>query len=367
MTGPGLPDLVAQAFEAACDADGMAEFLAGTANFFDAQQGSILISLPHDSSECMPITYGISPERIKEWCSSRADSASVFGQLIRLRPGDALLENGTPHNGPNNRENRAMHLLGGVVTADEYNRCAIVLWREADRPPFSEPESETLRTLISYFRRAIEVNTRSGNIFTEHQNALAVLDQEPRAVIILGRNGQSTYQNLEATRVLGKHDGLSVDASGITIDDEDARAKVAVFLDRLRAADSDQFKAHRLITVIPRNSGGAPYKLVMYALPSQNSQTVPNLGQGIAVLQIYDPETLIELNTSLLHNFYNLTRAEAALAQSMFMGNSLPEASNQLGVSINTTRTQLRSIFRKVGVHSQAALLQEFAKSVIQG
>ena len=91
-----------------------------------------------------------------------------------------------------------------------------------------------------------------------------------------------------------------------------------------------------------------------------------HVGQGLAVLLINDPETLVDLNASLLHNFYNLTRAEAALAQSMFLGNTLPEASNLLGVSINTTRTQLRSIFKKVGVHSQAALLQEFAKTVIQ-
>ncbi len=363
MTGPGLPDLVAQVFEAACDADGMGDFLAGTAGFFDAQQGAILISLHHDSSACLPITHNISPERIKQWCSTRADPASIFSKLIQLRPGDALLDNSSERNGMS----RSMHLLGGVVSSDEYNRCVMALWRETDRPPFSEPESETLRSLIGYFRRAIDVNTRSINLFTEHQNALSVLDQEPRAVIILGRNGQPTYQNLEASRVLTKNDGLAVDKSGITIDDDDARTKVSAFLDQVRAVDSSQFKAHRLITIIPRNSGGEPYKLIMYALPPQNSRALPNFRQGLAVLQIYDPETLIELNTSLLHNFYNLTRAEAALAQSMFMGNSLPEASNQLGVSINTTRTQLRSIFRKVGVNSQAALLQEFAKSVIQG
>ena len=363
MTGTGLPDLVAKAFEAAGHAKGMTEFLGSVVNFFGAQQGAILTCPIHSPSDIQPVTVGIAAERIQAWYSARNEPGCILAKLSHLSPGDALLDNDSRHD----LHNRPMHLLGGVVSADERNHSCIVLWRETSHPPFSEPENETLRTLISYFRRAIDVNTQFVNIFTEHQNAVSVLDQAPRAVIILDRNGQPTYKNYEATKVLNKHDGLTINESGIVIDDENAREKVSAFLNQINVAEPDQFNAHRLITVIPRRSGGAPYQLIMYALPFQRSQAIFNTGQGLAVLLIYDPETLVDLNLNLLHNFYNLTRAEAALAQSMFMGNSLPEASNQLGVSINPTRTQLRSIFKKVGVHSQAALLQEFAKSVIQG
>jgi DNA-binding CsgD family transcriptional regulator len=362
MTGAGLSDLVAKAFEVAGDTDGMTEFLAGTAGFFCAQQGAIMIAPRHNLSACLPITFGISPDLIHAWCSTRNDPDSIFSKLTRLRPGDAVLENGSDHD----PHHPSMHLLGGVASADERNRCALVLWREASRSPFSEPEGETLRALLGYLRRAIDVNSRFINIFAEHHNAVSVLDQAPRAVIILGQNGQPTYQNLEAIRVLNKNDGVTATETGITIDDDDTQTKIMTFLEQIRTPQTDQFNTHRLITIIPRKSGGAPYKLIMYALPLQKSQAILNEGQGLAALLINDPDTLVDLNTSLLHNFYNLTRAETALAQSMFLGNSLPEASNLLGVSVNTTRTQLRSIFKKVGVHSQAALLQEFAKTVIQ-
>ena len=78
---------------------------------------------------------------------------------------------------------------------------------------------------------------------------------------------------------------------------------------------------------------------------------------------VYDPEMMNELSESVLHHFYQLTHAEAALAQAVYDGLTLPEASKQLGISVNTTRTQLRSIFKKVGVHSQAALLRELTKN----
>ena len=363
MTGAGLPDLVAKAFEAACDADGMAEFLAGTAGFFGAQQGAIVIARRRNPDNFLPIVFGMDLDKFRERYASRDESDSTFGKLARLRPGDALLEDGDDHD----PGRRTMHLLGGLVTLDDNNRCSMALWRDSGNAPFSEPEGETLRALIGYFRRAIDVNTRFVNIFTEHKNTVSVLDQAPRAIIILGQNGQPTYQNLEASRILSKNDGVFENESGITIDDSAADEKVSVFLEQIRSTETGQFSTHRLTTIIPRKSGAAPYKLLMYALPFERSQAMLNIDQGLAVLLIYDPETLLDLNTSLLHDFYNLTKAEAALAQSLFMGNSLPEASNRLGISINTTRTQLRSIFKKVGVHSQAVLLQEFAKSVIQG
>jgi len=360
MTGAGLPELVAKAFEAACDADSMAEFLAGVAGFFGAQQGIIVIRPLNNRSAILPITFGLPPERIQEWFAAHDEPGNVFGKFAKLRPGDTVLENGTHHN----PDHRLMHLLGGVVTVDERNHCFMALWREADQSPFSEPEEEALRALIGYFPRAIDVNMRFINIFNEHQNTKLVLDQAPRGIIILGQNGQPTYQNLEAIRILDKKDGLAANDSRITIDDDNASKKISVFLEQIHTTTPSQFSAHRLSTVVQRKSGGAPYKLIMHALPFKPSQAMLNTSQGLAVLLIYDPDTLIDLNAGLLHNFYNLTQAEASLAKSLFVGNSLPEASDRLGISINTTRTQLRSIFKKVGVHSQAALMQEFAKCV---
>ncbi len=103
----------------------------------------------------------------------------------------------------------------------------------------------------------------------------------------------------------------------------------------------------------------------MYKLPFDRQKATLDPDQSLAVALVYDPSTMTELNMSLLSNFYSLTHAESLLAQRLYDGRTLPEASESLGISVNTARTQLRNIFKKVGVHSQAALLQEFAKSFI--
>jgi DNA-binding CsgD family transcriptional regulator len=107
-----------------------------------------------------------------------------------------------------------------------------------------------------------------------------------------------------------------------------------------------------------------PYQMVVYAMPSTPARAALNKDEALAVAIMYDPAGVATLRVDVLHVYYDLTHAEGRLASELYSGKSLPDASKVLGISINTARTQLRSIFRKVGVNSQAALLQQFAQSM---
>lgn len=55
---------------------------------------------------------------------------------------------------------------------------------------------------------------------------------------------------------------------------------------------------------------------------------------------------------------YGISTSQAALASEIIAGRDLREASENLGISINTARTQLQRMFDKTGVRSQAALVR---------
>ena len=55
---------------------------------------------------------------------------------------------------------------------------------------------------------------------------------------------------------------------------------------------------------------------------------------------------------------YGTTPAEARLIQQILTGQSLAEIAPKLGVSLNTVKTQLQSVFAKVGVNRQSQLVQ---------
>jgi pimeloyl-ACP methyl ester carboxylesterase/DNA-binding CsgD family transcriptional regulator len=55
---------------------------------------------------------------------------------------------------------------------------------------------------------------------------------------------------------------------------------------------------------------------------------------------------------------YGTTPAEARLIRQLLTGQSLSEIASNLGVSLNTVKTQLQSVFAKVGVNRQSQLIQ---------
>jgi DNA-binding CsgD family transcriptional regulator len=104
--------------------------------------------------------------------------------------------------------------------------------------------------------------------------------------------------------------------------------------------------------------------MMAYALPFKKSQADLNEDEAMAAMIIYDPTTAGDMRTDGLKTFYSLSVAEARLAESLCAGQPLPDAATSLGISVNTARSQLRGIFKKVGVTSQSALLREFAKAL---
>lgn len=368
MSIPAMSDLVAHAYEAACDTAGMSGFVAEAATYFGAQQSALTI-WPNAHPEVFhPITHGISGDEIRELFAERHRPGSLYARIGDAPPGEILATHDIAGDAPNGESGgwaRDVNVLAGVVTADRLTRSHLLLFRHREHGEYSPSECDALRLLMGYLRRAIELNRHLVKIFVERKTAMSILDKAPRSIVILGQNGQVTYQNRAAQKLLANGDGLCLRDGALAITDPDAFAGMESFLETARTAPDGDPDAQRLMILVPRSTGGAPFRLVMYRLPCNPRQAAFDDSRALAVALAYDPSSMTHLNDSLLKGFYHLTHAEIALVQALYDGRTLPEASGDLGISVNTARTQLSSIFKKIGVHSQAALLQELAKSFI--
>jgi len=372
MSGTGLPDLVALAYEAACDAEGLKGFIASAADYFNVQEAAIGIWPNDDSDAFIPITAGISNEELRDLFEQRHQRDTLFGRLCSLPSGETFVtESGIGITGeradidglPHHNKAVTRKVLAGVVVADEKNRCTMALFRNQEHAEFSALENQALQTLLGYFRRAITLNKRFVNIFAEHRSLLAVLESAPRGIFILGQKNQVTYQNIAARQMVAQADGLTLRDDALHIRDEKAKKTVTEFLDNAR--DNDRpIKLSRLSTSIVRPSNGAPFQAMIYTLPFKKAQAALNKDEALATVVVYDPTSGPDLKVEVLENIYQLSSAEARLAQTLYSGRRLPEAADALGISVNTARTQLRGVFKKVGVKSQAALMQEFAQGI---
>lgn len=76
-----------------------------------------------------------------------------------------------------------------------------------------------------------------------------------------------------------------------------------------------------------------------------------------AVLVVIGGTAKSDMPESLLQQLFNLTAAEARLAQQLAKGQSLEDIVQTSGRSIHTLRTQTKSILAKTGINSQKALV----------
>lgn len=250
------------------------------------------------------------------------------------------------------------HALAGVVIADEAHRCGLALFRSEGQGEFSRSDSDSLQLLMGYFERAVVLNRRFIDIFTQQKTLASVLNSAPRGIVTFGQNGQVTYVNNEARRIFSLTDGVSLANKMVNFRDGKLRDQFSDFIEQARQMGDVSEKQERMSAVIPRDSVSVPFQMMAYTLPFNKGQAALFEDEALAVLIIQDATTNLELRSELLQTFYNLTAAEARLAVALYKGKTLPEAADGLHVSVNTARSQLRGIFKKVGVNSQSTLLQ---------
>jgi DNA-binding CsgD family transcriptional regulator len=107
----------------------------------------------------------------------------------------------------------------------------------------------------------------------------------------------------------------------------------------------------------PRPSGAPAYVITLApAIGDAKSDIAPS-AQVIA--WIVDPSCAIrEPTPAWLTTYYQLTSAEARTAMLAVRSLSKPEIATALGVSENTVKTHLKTVYDKLGVRSQAGLVR---------
>ena len=100
------------------------------------------------------------------------------------------------------------------------------------------------------------------------------------------------------------------------------------------------------------------------ALPAPVRRALgPDLGSDLAAhVLLFPGEATQRLALDVVQKGLGLTPAEARLAIRLKDGLSISEAAEALGISVNTARNQLRSIFQKIGVNRQSELVRSLTQ-----
>ena len=227
--------------------------------------------------------------------------------------------------------------------------------------PFSERSKERMRLLIPHLSRALGVMFRLRDAELKIAASRGALDRLATGVLLIGERRQVVFANRAARSILAERDGLALLprgsyerlVAGVHAKTVEIEAALGVAL----AAESVEVPHFSSGIAVERSGGGGAIVLNISALSEVNAFGVgPEHARAIVFLT--DTSQPPQINTSLLKQVYPLSDAEVRVVQQVCAGGTLNEVAARLGVSDETVRTQLQSVFRKTGAGRQAELVK---------
>jgi DNA-binding CsgD family transcriptional regulator len=214
--------------------------------------------------------------------------------------------------------------------------------------PFGNPDKRVLAALSQRLTEVATLSTAVGRIaLSSASNALNAVRQ---AAIAIDRFGIVLDANKAAQVLFDDH--IHIKNRRLFMDDRRARSCLEQLLGRLRITpDTAAFPCEPI--VIRRDRKGP---VVVRVLPIHGAARTPFLGaRAMLTIAVIEPKS--GPGAALLSKAFGLTPAEAKLASIVSEGTSPERAAEQLGISRETARSQLKAVFAKTATHRQSELV----------
>jgi DNA-binding NarL/FixJ family response regulator len=184
--------------------------------------------------------------------------------------------------------------------------------------------------------------------------ALQALERLNYGVLLLGPDGELRHANRRAEDISRRTRAYAAAASG-----------------RLQAsAAATSSKLHKAVQAAAQGSSardmaGTPLRLRGATGADVHAFVVPVPPDTqhfdkvvVAMMFVADPESTLPNFPEKLRQIYHLSPTEAQLAEALVNGRSLKQFAVERGTSLNTVRTQLRSLAAKVGAKRQVDVVR---------
>jgi len=274
-------------------------------------------------------------------CGHSSQSIDLY-QLLRGNPREANLRDYFAELG-------IRHMMLATCYRDEDWRYLFFATRAPGQEPFSKDESATLAHVVPHFRTAFRARTRFLTANAMNRCLSMGLDQLGVGVAIVDRDGEVIEMSMVAERILARKDGLL----------HNRRLRAAWAGDDRRLQDmiqklggADGHNRPRAISLW-RPSGRPRLEILIDSLRAGGRPS----GAG-AVVYMRDRDAASSLAPHALQGLFGLTEAEAHVCVRLAEGLTPHMICETTGISYNTVRAHLRSVFAKCEVESQAELMR---------
>lgn len=242
--------------------------------------------------------------------------------------------------------------FAGVKIAIGEDLWCLSIQRSTKQGPFSPDELRGLSAISGGLSSAAATARARG--FARAQAALDAFDTTGAAVVLLDRRGEVSWFSRSAGSLFGSD--IHIAGRHLVCSDTNAMNGLSHAIHKL-VWERDCAAASAPI-VIPRQQGRP---IVAYASRSARI-SASAFAPCQVVIVLVDLEMKINVRPEELRVIFGLTPAESRLAVRLARGESIDDAAKRIGISYDTSRNVLKSIFQKTETHRQGELVALLAR-----
>ena len=351
------PDqLVEHIYDASVIRDGWPRVVAGIASFCCASSALVLVNDGETGQLSFADEFGVSPDYRTAYLADLRRDDLRLDDLVRHPVGTVRTDTMIRHYGAYTRSRAyrelysklgTEHALGAFLYSDGQRAVGLRVFRSHRDGPFGKMEIRRYRSLLPHLRRAFRLR---GLRETEREGAAGVqkaVDLLSWGVFLVDPKGHVTALNRCAAR-------LSTQAG---CDIERTLAKLGGQALAVWKADGQT----RFVAAVPGRTGAGTQDDVLHLNLQIAAPETSSLEDGtpFAVAFVAEPGGRGRVCTDGLRALHALTPSEAAVTEQLIDGWRLSVAAERLGISHETARSHLRSVFNKTGISRQADLVRE--------
>jgi len=227
------------------------------------------------------------------------------------------------------------------------------LWRSRTYPSLSDESEHLLRMLLPHVQMVLALRSRINSAQSHALFSEAVMDSMSVASLLVDGYGRVQHMNRQAELHLAKGNGLLLANGRLRATDRRDMAQLGRLLEAVTSSDRVNAVPGGAMRVTRRNA--IPLHVSVVQAPAE--KTFDDRCQ-YAIVFLYDQSMPQATRSAAMRQLYQMTPAEARMADLLCSGLTIKEASERCGVKLETARFQVKQILSKTGLHRQAELMR---------
>lgn len=253
------------------------------------------------------------------------------------------------------------YVSGVKLLQDETSVVVLGLHRSADIGEFDADDRALVERVGFHLRRAASLWSKQRQTLVNAAMGKELLDRMQSPVLLVDAELRIGVANPHATRMLIEGDrGGPIRSRHGNLECSQSKAHAAM---KRAISDANLFGdragtcSDRAFIKAPSVSNPSVAEINLCFLALRPSETMGAFGsQPMAMVMVYDPSNPQKLDPFMIAAAYDLTPAEARVAAGLAAGESAKRIASQHGVSSSTVKSQIASLYRKLGVSSSGQL-----------